>query len=898
MEDVYKRMTPEEALKIAGSTHNRGKLKIFIGYAPGVGKTYTMLNEGNRRMQRGEDIVIGYTEAHGRAETDKQISNTPVIPRKKIEYGGHAMEEMDTDAIIKRHPTTVLVDEMAHTNVPGSKYLKRYEDISKILDAGINVITTLNIQHLESLNDTIQQITGVVVRETIPDIIVESADEVVAVDVSVEALLNRLKRGDVYKKEQIDSALRNFFREGNLNALREIALRQTAQEVDEELEEYMKAHGIEDAWQTVERIMVCISPSLNAKKLIRRAALIARRYRAEWFAVAVENTSFFAAKWTQKEKQELDANFKLASQLGAKTVVLSGRSISIELSKFSKEKHVTQIVIGHSEKSIFQSFFTGTTTSQLLQMTKNIAIHVVPTRDEMTGVSGGMQWLEPVLASERNMNDYWKAFMTFLVITALNFLVLPYIGYQTAGFIYLLAVLVLSLFVSIVPIILFAMVSAFAWDFFFIPPFGTLTIAHKNDIIMCIAFVFTSVITGYLTSKIRKDEKLLSLREARTDTMYRIVSVIAGAKDRHSAIVDVKDEIEAVFPGKCQIFIRNDKTKFEDILRKGIANDEKELSVAMWAFEKGRAAGWTSDTLASAKSLYIPLRGPSETVGILSYTPAHEKELSLDEVNMLFAVVNQLSIFIERELFREQALEAQEIRDSERLQQTLLDSVSHEIRTPITAIVGIASALQDGNISGDAAKRAELARDLKESSDRLDNIVTNILDMSRISSGTLSLKKEWNDINDVINVSTHRLEEKLAKHKISIEIEDGIPLINIDFYLFEQAISNILSNTATYTPDGAEIKIKASKHRDKLSLVISDNGPGIPQDELPFIFDKFYRVKGSMPGGTGLGLAITKSVIEAHKGKIEARNTEKRGLEIKITIPIEKQPIMKEMPGE
>lgn len=656
-EDIYKRLTPEEALKIASEPKKKGKLKIFIGYAPGVGKTWTMLNEGNRRLQRGEDIVVGYAEDHGRAETNKQIGALPVIPRRKIEYAGKTMEEMDTDAIIKKHPTTVLIDELAHTNVPGSKYIKRYEDVNRILEAGINVITTLNVQHFESLNDTIQQITGVVVRETIPDMIAENADEVVAVDITVEALLNRLKRGDVYKKENIDNALRNFFREGNLTALREISLRQTAQEVDFELEEYMKAHGIDETWQATERIMVCISPSSNAKKLIRRGALIARRYRAEWFAVAVESTNIFAAKWSQKEKQDLDANFKLAQQLGAKTLTISGRNISNELAKFAKDKHVTQIVIGHSEKSIFQSFFTQTTTSKLLGHTQNIAIHVIPTRSDLSAATNKFGWIDTAISAEITINDYWKVLWSTILITIFSLIVLPYVGYQAVGFVFLLAVLMLSLFISLVPIIVFALVSALIWDFFFIPPFGTLAILKKEDIIMSVAFVITSVITGYLTSKIRKDEKLLSIREARTDTMYKIVSVIAGARDRHSCIKDVEREIETILPGKCGMIVKEDSVKFEDMARKSINNDEKELSVAMWAYENGKAAGWSTDTLSFAKSLYLPLRGPSETVGVLSYTPHGEKALSQDETNMLFAVINQLSIFLERELLREKACE-------------------------------------------------------------------------------------------------------------------------------------------------------------------------------------------------------------------------------------------------
>lgn len=377
MSDEFKRISPEEALKQCNQ-ENKGKLKIFIGYAPGVGKTYSMLNEGNRRLKRGEDIVVGYLESHQREETDRQIGELKVIPRKKIEYNGVVMEEMDTDAIIARKPQTVLIDELAHTNVPGSKYKKRYEDVEEILCNGINVITTLNIQHMESLNDVVKQITGITVRETIPDYIVEKADELVVVDITPEALQNRLKRGNIYNLEKVPQALKNFFRKGNLNALRELALRQTAEEVDEELEKYMKEHGIKENWRIVERVMVCISSSPSAKKLIRRGARIARRYKCEWIVVSVNCTHVFAPKTTPKQLESLESYFKLAKQLGAEVVTLTGKSISGELAKFAHERHITQIIIGHASRTKLQTLLRGSTVSKLLKQTKNIEVHVIP----------------------------------------------------------------------------------------------------------------------------------------------------------------------------------------------------------------------------------------------------------------------------------------------------------------------------------------------------------------------------------------------------------------------------------------------------------------------------------------------------------------------------------------
>lgn len=377
MPDEHKRITPEEALKIA-KCDCRGRLKIFLGYAPGVGKTYSMLNEANRRLKRGKDIVIGYVESHQRVETDSQIGELEILPRKKIEYNGVVMEEMDTDAIIARKPKVVLVDELAHTNVPGSKYAKRYEDVEEILKAGIDVMTTLNIQHMESLNDVVRKITGITVRETIPDRIVNQADDIVVVDLPPEALQKRLKRGSVYKLDKVDQALKNFFRKGNLNALREIALRQTAEEVDEDLLEYMKEHGIHENWQPTEKVLVCISPSQSAKKLIRTGARFARRFKCDWIVVNVECTHTFAPKITAEHKATLEKHFKLAEQLGAETVTITGESVSGSLAKFANEKNITQIIIGHSARTKLETLLRGSTVSKLLKKTKNIAVYVVP----------------------------------------------------------------------------------------------------------------------------------------------------------------------------------------------------------------------------------------------------------------------------------------------------------------------------------------------------------------------------------------------------------------------------------------------------------------------------------------------------------------------------------------
>jgi two-component system, OmpR family, sensor histidine kinase KdpD len=889
MSEAYQRLTPEEALKIANKGPERGKLKVFIGYAAGVGKTFSMLNEGNRRMKRGEDIVIGYVEPHGRLETDRQIGDLEIIPKKKFEYQGRVFEDMDTEAVIKRHPTTVLIDELAHTNVPGSKNTKRYEDVRQILDAGINVITTLNVQHLESLNDMIKTITGVMVRETIPDSVLAQADEIVAVDITIDALLNRLKRGDIYKKDKIDSALRNFFREGNLNALREIALRQTAQEVDEDLAEYMKEHGIEEAWQTVERILVCISPSPNAKKLIRRGALIARRYKAEWFVVAVEGKGFFAAKWSGKDRHELESSFKLAEQLGAKTVTLSGIDVASELEKFARQQHITQIVIGHSGRTLLQQIFVGSTTSRLIRETKNVAIHVMPI-SEFEETKESFSQRMPGINLEGGLNDFWAVGISLIAVTILGVLLLPFLGYQGIGFLFLLAVVILSMFVSFLPMLIFAVLSVLTWDYIFIPPANTFVISKKEDIIMSIIYVVTAMVMGYLTSKIRRDERLLAVRENRFETMYRIVSVITSARDRYQCITDIENEVKLMLDGRCKAIVKNDIVRYEDILRLKMPDDEKELSVAMWVYEKGQAAGWGTDTLSSAKDIYLPLKGPAEIVGVLAFGRENRKLLSHEEMNLLLTIASQLAVYLERELLRERAVEANELRDAEKLYQTVLNTVSHEVRTPITTISGITSVLKDENVIGNAASRKELVNELSDSVERLDRVFTNILDMTRLNSGRITLKKEWYGLDEIIDSMKNELNKKFGDHKLAVELPDDLPLLKVDFNLFKQAIMNIVLNAVNYTPAGTGISIRASREAENISIVISDTGPGIKDDELSFIFDKFYRAKDSPPGGIGLGLTITKGIIEAHEGHIEAYNVKPHGLAVKIMLRVEEEP--------
>jgi two-component system, OmpR family, sensor histidine kinase KdpD len=882
-DDLLKAIRDEEARRQGGQLH------VFFGMAAGVGKTYAMLTTAQQRLRENVDVVIGYVETHGRPETEILLEGLPIILRKKMSYRETEFEEMDLDAILQRKPALVLVDELAHTNIPGSRHGKRWQDVAELLDNGIDVYTTLNVQHIESRKEAVEGITGVNIRETVPDSMLERAVEISLIDLTPTELLQRLREGKVYLGDRAERAAQNFFKEDRLTALREIALRITAEIVDNDLQQMTASQQPRGNWKPTERLMVAVSHSPYSEGLIRATRRLAFGLEAPWIAVNVDTGKTLS----EQDRVTLSRNLSLVRELGGEVVSTADTDIVAALQRVADQRHVTQMIIGRpTRRWLKDAFFGGTLLDRLVRQSRSFDIHVLrPDRLPSPG-----KWKSRFARPWSSLYEYWWVLDAIAVVTLVSVFLYPVIGYHTIGFLLLLTVLVLSLFTSLGPILFGAILSALIWDFLFIPPFGTFAISAQEDIIMCVAYLTAALITGTLTNRIRWRENMLRLREERTEALYDIVRAIVGARGESELATAVAEKIGASLNGECMILLQDNDDKSGQLTPASSSwtIEEKELAVARWAYDNRRVAGWSTDTLPDASALYVPLLGPTELVGVLAFRPLTKNRLLQEEQNLLSSVCRQFAIAFEREVFQKRSRQTEQLRQSERLHQTILDSVSHEIRTPLTAIIGAASALQDESIVGNPDVRHELSQEVVETAERLDRVVDNLLDMSRLSSGALLLNKDWHDVRDIISIATAKLTRTLSGHVLQLTVPEQMPLVAIDLQLFEQVLSNILLNAANYAPLGSTIQIITGTRNDSVFLQVRDQGHGVPEESLTRIFDKFYRLPGTQSGGTGLGLAVAKSIVEAHSGTIEAANREEGGLQVTILLPLEQQPTMPE----
>jgi two-component system sensor histidine kinase KdpD len=887
------RPDPDELLAAIKKDENKlgsGRLRIFFGMAAGVGKTYAMLRAAQDRLKEGVDVVIGTVDTHHRAETDMLLTGLPVIARKRIAYKGTTLEEMDIDAVLARHPQLVLVDELAHTNIPGSRHPKRWHDVAELLDAGIDIYTTVNVQHIESRKESVESIAGIKIRETVPDSILERACQIILIDITPAELLKRLHEGKVYFGDMAEVAIRNFFQEDRLTALREIALRLTAEKVDNELQDMITVRESDAVWKTTERLMVAVSHSPFSEGLIRATRRLAFGMEAPWIGVHVDTGIVLS----DQDRATLAKNLSLVRELGGEVISTADLDIAQALRRIAHQRNVTQLIVGRPARRRFRDLLHGgTVLDRLVRESGSFDVHVLRQETKKGVAPKGHSRIE----HKSGMYIYGLIISALAAVALIDSLLLPYIGYRAVGFIFLLMVLVMGVFVSIGPILVAAAMSVLVWDFFFIPPYGSFRISAPEDIAMCGAYLFVAITTGTLTNRIRKKERMLRLREERTQVLYDIVRTMASGYSRQEFMSLTAERLGAILDGECSIASSNQDGKLErqTFPSREWCRVEREWAVAQWAFEHGKQAGWSTDTLPSADGIYIPLRGTSETVGILAYHPRGKVRLLQEEDNLLSTVARQLAISLERELLQERSQQAKRLAESEKLYQTILNSVSHEIRTPLTTIIGFSSALRSDQLNSDAGSRRQILDELSDSAERLNNVVTNLLDLSRLNSGMLSLKKDWHDINDLIAVVLDELQKTLSDHPVATKSSENLPLIRIDFNLFKQALINLLSNAAAYSPSGMAIELEIMAVESILFLKITDNGPGVPVESLPHLFDKFYRVPGSPSGGIGIGLAIAKEIIEMHGGIIEAANAPERGACFSIKLPIEKQP---EIPKE
>lgn len=882
------RLRPEsDGFSVAGAfdvNPVRGKLKIFLGMAAGVGKTYTMLLTAQERFHEGIDVAVGDVETHNRPETEALLAMLPSIPRKSLDYHGAMIEEMDLDAILARRPQLVIVDDFAHTNVPGSRHRKRYQDVVELLDAGIDVYTALNVQHFASRADAVRQITGITVTETVPDSLLDLADELELIDLSPEELRKRLAEGKVYAPEGPEAAANNFFRVGNLTALREMALRLTAEHVDHQLQEYMQAKQITGPWKSRDRLMVAVSASPYSEQLIRWTRRMAYALEAPWFAATVETTRPLAPA----AQSLLARNLALARELGGEVISAAGDAVDAVLLQLAHQHNITQLVIGKPRHTPLRSLLNGgSLVDNVIRNSGDIDVYVVTGEEAQPSPAPRRLLWRPRRGS--TLRAYLWALVVMASVTALNWVIvrrITWVEYQVVGLTDLLTVLLIAVYIGRGPALLAALVSAFSFNYFFIDPHYTFAIRRFQDIVLISLYFLIAIFAGNLTARIRQQEQLAQRNVQRIMSLYRLARETATAADLDAVLRTAVDQLQQSFNADVAILL----APTGHLLRQThaastLAIDDKAFTVAQWAFANGRPAGRFTDTLPAAESHFVPLRTPNRVTGVIGLCMRHEQGLTFEQELQLETFVNQIALVIERQLLDQAAQQSALLQESERLHTTLLNSISHELRTPIATISGVTDILANPATNTDATARQALLTDVRDAAQRLNHLVENLLDMSRLDAGRLQIKRDWCVVSDVVGVAVQHLHGCLAQRPLTLAISPDLPLVQMDFMLMEQVLINLLHNVCNYTPAGSPVEIAAKITDGWLWLTVADRGPGIPPELLERIFDKFYRVPGTATGGTGLGLSICRGLVHAHGGELLAHNRPEGGAIFTIQLP-------------
>ncbi|RJP50535.1 MAG: sensor histidine kinase KdpD [Anaerolineaceae bacterium] len=860
------RPDPDELLRnLRSEEPNRGRLKIFLGYAAGVGKTYAMLEAAHQRKEQGVDVAVGYVETHKRIETEELVEGLEVLPRKQLEYHNVTLTELDVDAVLARRPQLILVDEFAHTNVPGSRHPKRFQDVEEILDAGIDVYTTLNIQHLESLNDIIAQVTGVIVRETIPDPVIDEAAEIEVIDLPPDELLTRLNEGKVYIPEQAARAIQKFFRKGNLTALREMSLRRAAERVDDQMRSYMQTRAISGPWAASERLLVCISPSPLAEKLVRNTRRLADELNAEWFAVYVEIASKPENKPPNRER--IGRTLQLAEELGAKSLTLTGPSIHEAVLDFARKNNITKVVVGKPIKPRWQEMLTGSIVDQLVYHSGNIDVYVVSAEFEPKKII-----VPESFQPHRPLGRYLTSVGLVAISTLLGLLIRGELEPTNLVMLYLTSVVVSAVFLGRGPSLLGAIMSVLSFDFFLVPPYYTFVVNDTEYILTFIALFIVGLVISSLTARVREQAESAVQREKQASALYNLGRDLTSATDLKQVAEIIVSHISQAFGRDVAIFLPENKQLLTFANSPGFEPDENELAVAAWAFEHNEPAGRGTDTLPAAALRCLPLKTANNIVGVLGVRPKDSGNfLTPEQRQTLAAFANQAALAIERAGLAKQAQKAELLQAAEKLQTALLNSISHDLRTPLVAITGALTSLDEQAESLNEDYRRSLIGTAREEADRLNRLVGNLLSMTRIESGAIRLHREPGDIQDVIGTALEQLGKRAEDHQINVNVPDDFPLVPMDFTLIVQVVVNLLENAVKYSRKDTLIEVSASLLDDTVRLEIADRGVGIPLEDLTRVFDKFYRVqRPESVSGTGLGLSISKGIIEAHHGNIYA----------------------------
>ncbi|MGM4920839.1 DUF4118 domain-containing protein [Tardiphaga sp. 813_E8_N1_3] len=889
--DPDHRPSPEALLETARREEAAaGRLKIFVGAAPGVGKTYEMLQSAHARRKAGVDVVVGVVETHGRAETEALLIGLEVLPRKRIDHKGQQLEEMDLDALIARRPQIALVDELAHTNAPGSRHPKRYLDVAELLAAGIDVYTAVNIQHIESLNDVVAQITHVRVRETVPDSVFDRADAIELIDLTPDDLIQRLKEGKVYVPKQAERALEHYFSPGNLTALRELALRRTADRVDEQLLTHMQANAIAGPWAAGERILVCISEDPRSAGLVRYTKRLADRLHAPWTAVSIETRR--SLQLTEEQRDRLADTLRLAEALGAEALTIpgAGRRIADDLLGYAHANNVTQIVIGKASRSWWFELVRGSVVHDLVRRSGNISVHVI---------AGDALPAEPA-AKRAQMADrvepfdakpYFAAFAVVAVALAAATLLRPIFGIENVDLMFLTAVVGVAVRFGLWPSLLASVVASLSYNFFFLPPVYTLTITDPTNVAAFFFFMLIAILVSNVAARVRTQAVSAFGRVRTTESLYAFSRKLAGTAalddvlwaSAYQIALMLKVRVVLLLPEQGVITVKAGYPPEDEL-------DKADLAAANWAWSNDRPAGRGSETLPGAKRLFLPMRTGRGPIGVIGIDDDRTGPLlTPDQRRLLDALVDQSALAIERVQLVEDMDRAERNVESDRLRQALLTSISHDLKTPLASVLGAASTLRDLSSKLSETEKADLLGTVIDESERLNRFIANLLDMTKLESGAVVPNATLQDLTEIVGSALRRAGKILSRHPVALDLAPNLPMLELDAVLFEQVLFNLLDNAAKYAPDDTTIAIRAIRDKESVSLQVMDEGAGIPPADLEQVFDKFYRAnKGDhVRAGTGLGLAISRGFVEAMHGTISATNrADRSGAVLIIRLPI------------
>ncbi|STQ91543.1 sensor histidine kinase [Iodobacter fluviatilis] len=861
----------------------RGRLKVFFGACAGVGKTYAMLAAGHVQQRLGVDVLVGVVETHGRSETASQLIGLKVLPPAKIEHRGQTLPEFDLDAALAIKPPLILIDELAHSNVAGSRHPKRWQDVEELLAAGIDVYTSLNVQHLERLNDVVGQITGIVVRETLPDHVFDAADEVTLVDLPPDELLLRLAEGKVYRPEQATRASQNFFRKGNLLALRELALRRTADRVDAQMRAYRADQSIHPVWKAHERLLISIGPYSGGDKLIRSACRLAASLHADCLVVYVETPEL--QRQGDATRNQVLKTLKLAQELGAETSVLAGVDLVDTLLAFARSRNVSKMVVGKSQRSTWSRLWRRPLSELLIDKASDVDVYVVAhdLSDALPSDAKPNSLLFDEATPKFQRHGYFAALGAAALTTLLTAGLLHFFDLANVVMLYLLAVVLVSVRYGRGAGAVTSLLSVAAFDFFFVAPRMSFTVSDTQYLLTFAVMLSVALIISHLTSRLRFEANVATYRERRTRALYELGRELSGALTATQIVEMSVRHLDGLFQSQTLLFIPDSEEK----VRASHEHASADLGIAQWVYDYQQPAGLGTHTLPAAPLLYIPLKAPMRTRGVLAVLPGDSQLVFLPEQQRLLeSAASQIALALERVHYVEVAQDAIVVMESERLRNGVLSAVSHDLRTPLTTLVGLASLLDKDETP---AELRHVSQSLQKEAMRMNHMVSNLLDMAKLQSG-VKPNKEWQLFEESVGGAVRVAGASLTAHSIQVDLPSDFPLLEYDAVLMERVLVNLLENAAKYTPAGSSITISAKKDGDMARIAVSDNGPGLPEGTR--LFDKFTRgTTESGAPGVGLGLAICRSIIHAHGGQISARNLDPHGAEFEFTLPLGTPPV-------